>query len=456
VDAGTKTLEAFDVEKVWQDAVELLGRVGLKVQNAEILRRLSGRLPVVGGWVRFGRDVLERYADELRSRAAAPAQPDDDRITIFNSSLNYSYLDPATGRCRSYDRQAVVRHTRLALQLRREGLLAGGVTGYPRDVPPRMQLLMPTYYDCVYNPSPAIHSVIHDAAQFRYLLEIGELFGIPVGLGTELVSPMKFVGDSIDLAFEYVERDMPVSVDPMPILGITAPMDWHLGYAQSVAENMGSYAIFRSAGFTRVSFPSFRLFVPNMRAGMIYFSSPLHLAALLARRKVREFFGARTHFAELLLVAAKRPDAQAAAEKMAGCLLGRMHGFSLLEGAGGLWLDAIFSPVQLLIDVEICNYVNSIRADFAPRGGDAVEAVRRGVEAGSFFDDPLTLNRFEDFIWRPRLFDLAPPSGRGDGDLAERARRIADAKADEYDYELAGPKRQELERIMARAAKELS
>lgn len=450
---------ALDVQRIWADAVKLLDQVGLKVENSKILAHLAGKLPVVDGWVRFPPDVCEHFAAEIRRLAAeesaSAASADDGRIVLSTSWLNYSFLD-ATGRRLPYDRQAVVRHTKLAFRLKQLGVLAGGVTGYPRDVPPRMQLLMPTYYDCLYNPTPHLHSVLHEAAQLRYLAEIGELFGLPLHIGTELVSPMKFVGDSTDIAFEFLGRDLTVFLDPMPILGVTAPMDWHLGFAQSVAENIGSYAIFRLAGFARVAMPTFRLFAPNMRAGMVYFSSPRHLPALLARRKVRAFFGLRTDSAEGLLVTAKQPDAQAAAEKMAACLLAATHGFRHLGGAGSLWLDEVFCPEQLLIDVEIARYVNAMRADFAPRSRDAVEIIGRGLAAGSFFEDDLTLDAFEDFIWRPELFDLAPPGPGGGASLTSRARDQAEALADEYDYELTGPKREQLERIMARAAAELT
>jgi trimethylamine:corrinoid methyltransferase-like protein len=273
-----------------------------------------------------------------------------------------------------------------------------------------------------------------------------------------MISPLRFGGASVRVAFEWLDRDpdLAIGIDPMPNLGVTAPADWHLGWAQSVAENMGSYILFREAGFEHVGLPSFRLFVPNMRVGTTYFSSPKHLAALLIRRKVREFFGLATSSAEFTLVTAKRPDAQAAAEKMAGAMLGRVYGFPYLEGAGGLWMDDLFSPVQLMVDLEICNYVNSLDVDLASPARDPLEVMERGLAGGGFLSDPLTLDAFEDFIWRPGLFDLSPRGGWTGPLVHERAAEIARAKAAQYTYELADERREELERIMARARRALA
>lgn len=115
----------------------------------------------------------------------------------------------------------------------------------------------------------------------------------------------------------------------------------------------GASRILRECGVEKVLPPRFRLFVPNMSTAMCYHSSPLHIAILLAQRKIYEFSGMETSFGELLMVTSKVPDQQAAMEKIAGCLLGRTYGFTTLEGAGGLWMDEIFSPQQLILDIEI-------------------------------------------------------------------------------------------------------
>jgi hypothetical protein len=449
----------FDVEAVWRDACRILEGVGLLVLNPAICDRLAGALPCAGNRVRVPEGLTCRYLEEIRDRAGGQASPPPGTpVTISNSCLNVSYLDPDTDENRPYDTATVIEHTKLALRMAQEGLLRGGPTGVPQDVPPRLQFVTCAYLDAVYSPEPRPFVLALDAEQLEFLLQVADLFGLPHVLGTEMISPLRFGGASVDVAFEWLdrERDLIVGIDPMPNLGVTAPADWHLGWAQSVAENMGSYIVFRQAGFEHVGLPSFRLFVPNMRVGTTYFSSPKHLAALLTRRKVRAFFGLATSSAEFTLVTAKRADAQAAAEKMAGAMLGRLYGFPHLEGAGGLWMDDVFSPVQLIVDLEICNYVNSLDPRLVAPAWDVLEVMERGLAEGGFLSDPLTLDAFEDYVWRPGLFDLSPRAGWAGPSVHDRARDIAQARAAEYAYELTDERREELERIMARARRVLT
>jgi trimethylamine:corrinoid methyltransferase-like protein len=337
-----------------------------------------------------------------------------------------------------------------------EGLLGGSVAGIPQDVPAEMQFLMAHYIDCVFSRHPNGWCLMHSEAVMRYFFKIAEVMGFRKSIGTEMISPLKFMGQSIDLAIDFGGKDVAVGIDPMPILGVTAPADWHMAWAQSVAENMGSYIIFRECGLEQVDPPSFRLFLSNPVACTTYFSSPQHIIALLARRKVREFFGLATTGAELLLVASKAPDQQAAMEKMAGCLLGKLCGFSYLEGAGGLWLDEIFSPQQLLIDVEIKHYVEGVAADLNGPAQDIVAVMKEGIRTGGFLEADLTLDRFKQFVWKSKLFDLGSRgSWKGDHQtLLSKTARLSEEKISAYTYELTDNRREALDAVLAQAKNE--
>lgn len=215
--------------------------------------------------------------------------------------------------------------------------------------------------------------------------------------------------------------------------------------------------MFRERGIERVRPPSFRLFPANPMACVSYFSAPENIFALLARRKVRAHFGLATTNAESLLVTSKAPDAQAAMEKTAGCLLARMHDFTEVQGAGALWMDEIFSPQQLMIDLEIAAYVAAMSVAVGGAAPDAVEAMREALRTGSFLDADLTLERFAHSGQKAGLFDLRA-RGAWDGDaqtLLRKAAVAAEEKAAAYAYELGGERREALERIMARARAEM-
>ncbi len=449
-------LDDLNIDRIWSDALRILGEVGLQIDD-KVLQALAGRLPLREGRVLFPRDLVEAYAAEIRQRfGTAEPSPPAGRTTIFNSSLNLYWLDPVDGRIKPHDVQSVARNTRLLGQMTDEGLMTGAAAGVPQDVPAEMQFLMTHYIDCLYTRHPDSWSLMHSERVMRYIFEIADVMGLRRSIGTEMISPLRLMGQSVDLAIEFCKTGVSVGIDPMPILGVTAPADWHMAWAQSVAENLGCYIVYRECGIEQVGAPSFRLFLANPATCTTYFSSPQHIIALLTRRQVRAFFGLSTPWAELMLVTSKVPDQQAAMEKMAGCLLGKLYGFASLEGAGGLWMDEIFSPQQLLIDVEIRRFVQGIAADLCPGTQDIVAVMREGARRHSFLATDLTLDRFREFMWRSSLFDLrARASWSGDQQsLLNKAAQIAAQKAAAYTYELTGDRRQALDAIMARAKQE--
>ena len=451
-------LSSFNPSLVWENALRILSEIGFAVESETVRRKISGQLREKGGRVCFPREIVEHYAEELRRKSAAERRPPDGKpgeLSLFNIGLSSYWFDPAAQSIRPYDTATMVKHTKFVYQMARERSFVPNVVGYPLDVPPRIQFLTLYYLHCLYNPGVGAFCLANTLDEMRFNLEIAGVLGVQPVFGTEMISPLKFMGGSIDIAFALYRDGMAVSVDPMPIIGVTAPMDWHAAWGLSVAENIGCYVIFRLCGVADVR-PTFRLFPPNMTAGMTYFSSPKHLAAMLTRRAVREFFGMATDGAEFLLVTSKAPDQQAAIEKTAGCLAAATHGFRYLEGAGSLWIDEVFSPQQLLIDLEIRDFVHAMRADLAPSGLNAIDEISRGVEAGSFLSTDCSLDHFEDFIWRPRLFDLGPRAAWDRRALLSRVKPQIEEKAAQYEYELGGVKREEIERIMERARKKLS
>jgi len=451
------SVERLDIDRIWSGAVKVLGEIGLEIANDDLAKALAGKLPLKDSRVLIPADVAEHYADEIRSRFGGPLDVAPvGRPVLHNLPLNPYWLDPADGRIKPNDTATVIRNSRLLCQLTDEGSVCGSVAGVPSDVPAEMQFLMVHYLACIYSRHPGSWSLMHTRRAMEYIFEVADVMGLAKSVYAESISPLKFTGQSVDLAIEAGRDGVTVGIDPMPVLGVTAPADWHMAWSQSVAENIGSYVLFRECGIENVQAPSVRLFLSNPSASTPYFSAPQHIIALLMRRKVREFFGLATVGGELMLVAAKAPDVQAAAEKMAGCLLGKVYGFGHIEGAGGLWLDEVFSPQQLVIDAEIGRFVASMDVNVAEPTGDIVSVIESGLVTGGFLDADMTLDRFKEFAWAPELFDLAT-RGSWNGDhqtLLKRAAGIARDKADAYTYELTDHRREALDAIIARARAE--
>ena len=455
------TATQLDTQRVWDDAVRVLDEVGLEIGGEVLPRAVEGVFPIEQGRVRIAPDIANEYADEIRERFGGPTEVEPVRAPrLYNLPLNPYWLDPSDGQIKPNDLDTVIRNTKLVYQVASEsdGLVGPSVAGVPQDIPAEIQFLMVYATECIYAPHPGAWGLMHSRRSMELIFEAADIMGAGKMVCAEPISPLRFGGQSVDLAIEAGREGIPVTVDCMPVLGVTAPADYHMAWSQSVAENLGAYILLRACGVERVGAPSFRLFLPNPSAMTPYFSAPQHVAVLCMRRAVRAIFGLPTDGGEVMLVASKAPDAQAVMEKAACCALAKAHGFKHLEGAGMLWIDEVFSPQQLMIDVEIARFVSATDVSIAPPSGDIVSAVRDGLDAGSFLGSDLMLERFREFAWDAELSDLGP-RGSWQGDhttLLNRAAELARAKAAAYTYELSDHRRDAMDALIARATSEFT
>lgn len=422
-----------------------------------ITSRIGHSLCLRNGRAFFPREVTDHYFEELRAKfAQAPLEP-FPFLTLEVSQWHSNYRDPYTGETKLWDRESLRTHEKALRQVGRvDPHLYVHTPGYPQDVSPELAPLESQYLEFLYSPAPEL-KMVQGVAAHRHRIEMARIMGMHHQFAAQTASPLHFGGNTIDVVFELFEPGMSVLIDTMPCVGVSAPSDWQSAWALDVAENLGAYIIFRLCGISDV-WTQFRLFAPNMATGLVYFTSPNALSALMMRDRMRRFFGLReTRRSELNLVVSKAPDQQAAAEKMAGCMMGALWGFDVIEGAGALYLDEVFSWEQFWVDVEIRDYVANMLRPVPPRTvADTVTAVREGVEAGTYLDTDQTLTAYEGFTWRPRLFDVGSRQGWTDRPFLATG-RIPDLRefAAAYDYELADERREQIERVMAVARKEL-
>ncbi|MHB1453829.1 MAG: trimethylamine methyltransferase family protein [Saccharofermentanales bacterium] len=446
-------IDGFDAARAYEGAKKLLAEVGILVLNKKILVLAAKRLSIRDGRVYFAPDVVDDYVENKIRYKGEPEKVDDTAgsLDLYNSGVNCRYIDAETGEAHPFDTPSLIEHTKFIRQLGVEGRFHGGTPGYALDVHPEIQFLNTYYVDILYNPDPGSFSLCASARSMRYQIEMAEIMGQKQSFCVEPLSPMRLIGDSVDITVALCEPGMVAIVDPLPAIGVTAPMDWHAAWAQTMAENISACILLDMLGIR--CFPTFRLFVPNMSTGMTYFSSPHALKGLLIRRKVKEFFGYTERNGELLLVTAKQPDQQAAAEKMAGCVAGAIHGFRYLEGAGNLDVDNLFCARQLMIDLEIRDFVRAMLSGTSFSAGiDIVQEVRDGIKAGGYLQSDLTLDNWRDFMWQPKLFDVG---GTQATSIIGRAAKVSFKEtAASYQYELGGNRREQVERLMARARQE--
>jgi len=452
-------VEKLDPCRIHSAALRLLEKVGMQVSRAELRDRLatSSGLRIVGDRVHFSREVVEEFANELRSRPVPPPR-DEGPLVVFCSRLPFFFVDPEDGEMKPFTVPILKQYTRLVDSLRADGF-EGSVPGWPQDVSPHLRPVVQYYIECRYSRGAHYPGIAAEPKIIDCLRRIAGVMGHSFSVGVETFSPLALGGNSLDSALHYQSEIEAVGLDPMPILGVTAPLDWEAGWAQSVAENLGAGTALRLLGFKRVS-PSFRLFPASMKSSMIAFGSAEYLTALLTRWKVRQFYHTPRGCAESMMTSAKLPDEHAAAEKAALTALTTTAGWRRVEGAGMLFADEIFSPQQLVIDLEIRDYIEkSLRGGPASTGQgdrtieDICQLVSQGLGGSGFLDAPNTLEHWREFYRLPSLFCQ---TSRAQWETKRRklldvAWEFARARGASHSYELTGAKLAQLDRILVEA-----
>lgn len=452
-------VEELKPEPIREGAIRLLSEIGMAVPSEEVARRLQA----AGARVEKGRlycppEAVSDFMD--RQKGAAAAEPAEQSLALESGSHCLYEFCPSARAIKPLTLASLERWTRLVGALRAEGVLTGAYCpGTPADVPPSLAPLWQQFIGARFLPDPPIYA--YSPKYAPYASAMAEVLDKEIAIGVHPISPLVLGGDELDLALRLLDEGKlkTTGVAPMPVMGVTAPLDWTAAWAQALAEAVGTGLALEMLGLERVWVLA-ALYVADMQNGAFVFGAPEHALITLAEAKVnREILGNLRRGAKAIDTTAKEPGAQAAIEKTAHTLTALLGGYRTLNCVASLAVDEIFSPEQLFIDLDIVAHCWRIARGIERRfcADEVVPLVREGIESQQFLTAQATLERFRDFYLVPATFDrrstaswLARPIPQLD-----RARDLAQAKIDAYQYELDEDRQRALREIIARAAVEL-
>jgi trimethylamine--corrinoid protein Co-methyltransferase len=452
-------LSQEDIQRIHEEALSLIERVGLRVPHEPTLRRIAGQdgVAIAGDRVRFKPDLVERaikaqwYPDQIVDRDFA----------VNAGAYEMHVTDLESGAIRQATHRDLVNLTKLAHSL--------GMTGSspvrPLDLPPMLQEL--AMYKVSWEYSDRRPGGIFDANPIStpkaadYVYEMAQAAGKFFSLGLWIVSPFVATTEELEIIEHFRGRGIPLWVATMPVAGTTAPVFMPGAYLQSVAELLAGlaliYLLAEGAPIYCSIIDSIRAYPFDMRYATFVYGSPEDLLATLIQIQLNAFYGIPV-VAKSLLTTSKQPDAHAAAEKSAHTLAAALAGARIFTCAGLLAVDEIFSAEQLVIDHEIVQYAKRVCQGYDLTDETlAVAAIEEVGPGGHFLEHDTTLANYRRATWEPALFthaSLRQWQEKGSPLVADRAREIARQRIAAHDYELEAEKRRDLEAIYQRAARE--
>ena len=403
-----------ELRAIEDTALRILEEVGVEIRHAELAARARSRgFQFQNSHVRLPRRQVFAFIEETRRggrarrRHGVPPATGPATLSLGVSSYPQHVHDPETDQIVPFPSARLVETTKLVAMLRDRGL-SPAVPGCPVDVPPPLQPLL-QYRIAVENipgtPGPVDAKHVES---LPYIMEMADAVGEPIrSLPIYVFSPLRPGGESLSAVMAFESRLDSIVVAGMPAAGCTAPVRPAEGFALAAAEVIGSALILRECLSIEVGW-AISLYPFDLRGMAMSVGSPESLLFQAASSEVDAHFRGTEWWPAVgsIHTLAKQAGPQAAAEKMSIMLAGALWGARDFGSAGALSLDELFSPVQLLVDIEVKDHVERLISGLDT--GCDVEACLRDVQDGiehGFVGLERTLDRYQHLYWHPGLFE---------------------------------------------------
>ena len=397
------------INQIRDGAISILSEIGVKLGRRELVDKLAEKgFSTSGNFVRIDKKTALRKIESQKSGDTPPEKTGEKTLYAYSSHYanTYENIDGSFSEITAESNAAMGRFVANAAKIWPN--LGVACPGNPQDMRPELRFLRQKVNSLIWceNYWPF---EFYSMKTTPYVMALGEAAGRPInGTAIYVGSPLNISGESFDIALEYCDKFKWVGVSSMPSFGASTPLNLIAAYAQTLAETVGGAIIYEALTGVRASY-SANLFPFDFYDMSLPFGTPENLLLqwtnkeLAARINGGEYWGpdsADIH------TNAPRCGIQACVEKASLSMAGAMLGATRFIGCGTLAMDELFSPAQLLLDLEMLGHVEKI-ANGMPNenfDGDLLAEVRGGLENSYILSDR-TLDNMHGYIWKPSFFN---------------------------------------------------
>lgn len=461
---STEYFTSGQIEWIIDNAARLLEEVGIAVKNSEYRERLGKMgFKTEGDRIKIDRCRFNAQLEQARAMCDANFTPQKHRPFITHiSAYSNTYEKHDTGAFEPITDISNQKTGRFVNHLTKlyPGLFSN-CPGHPLDVPADLQFLRQALNSYIWCEGfRCMEPVSLKTAQYQF--EICEVMGTPYeSLPIYLASPLIVAGESFDIVMQNAHRLKSIWVGSMPSLGAVTPLNIPGAYAQSIAETLGCAVLVQELTGLPADFGN-SIFSFDFYATSMPFGTPEKLVLEFMNIEVwSKIRGQKIHVGSIdIHTNAPRAGIQAAVEKATLTMAGAMNGAQHFHTVGTIGMDEVFSPLQLVLDMEMLTHVEKIMegipvCDF---DGDFIEEVRQGIKS-SYMQSDRTLDNYKEYNWHPRFFNRASFEAFVSEDLKDAEQKARDLVTDlmnrEPAWKLDELRVREIEALYAKAEKSL-
>jgi len=437
-----------EVTGLHERSLEILERVGVTTSNLGLLETMAEAGQVVDRDARrirfdpaFVEEVLRRSPSRYTLAARDPALDlplDGSGGYLATDGCPADVIDLDTGERRPGTKLDLERITLLADALPQIAFHWQPVSANDAPVPVR-----PIHETHAQLPNTTKHIQQMTAIDPFNALGIVEMARVVAGGSEALrarpivsnfqcsISPLHWDDGPVECIRVFAEAGIPVGICAMPLAAASAPLSIAGMVALANAEILSGIAILQTlAPGTPTMHISYAATIDLASGGINTAWAGEEIFSAMANTQLARRYDI-PYSVWAFAPGAKRPDWQAGVQAgLSGMALALSPGH-LINGAGSLYDDVVYSPVELVLDAELFEMLVRFAEGFPFAAEDvAVDTIAEVGPGGHFLDRPHTLANMRAF-WRESVMDRSTweaweTAGRPDptGAAAERARAL--------------------------------
>ncbi len=403
-------LEPSALERIVDEAMDILKEVGVFVENQEALQLLGdagAKADPAQNRVHIPSDLVDRCLQTAPAHIQVYGRNGeltldlrDDNIHFDPGSVALRIFDPQQGQPRDAVTADLVNLARLVEEL--PHFRAQSTALLSADVPQEMADRYRLYIALAHCTKPVITGTFAKEG-FGVMLEMlavvrgGEehLRDKPLAIFDCCPSPpLKWSDLTCQSLIDCARSGIPAELVSMPLTGATSPVTLAGAVVQHTAENLSGIVIHQLA---RSGAPIIYGGSPScfdMRKGTSPMGAVETMMIDMAYSQVGKHLNLPTH-AYMALSDAKSLDAQAGLETGMGAILAALAGINMVSGPGMLDFESCQSLEKLVMDNEICGMAYRLVDGIALREEPlALNILKKVGQVDHFLTDPHTLQWF--------------------------------------------------------------
>ncbi len=454
-----------DIEKFHREALKVLQKIGLAVENDTALQALTrAGLKVEGSRVFFEPQLVDEQLESnykaVLGRMPAPDHSTEDKLVMGVGDLPQYYLNPYTGKTELMTVKGLIQATKF-LESVKSDTVWSMVPGVPRDVPHQLQAVTEYYIGAEYCSNGGNIDTLYPEAAVPYLFEMASAMGRPFsGGGMFTISPLKIGGFEFNTIIKHIDFFDHFYISSLPTMGVGSPIYPDISWVVSIAEVVGAAIVLHLLSGGKPAMISAGMFPFDLHSLAVMGGSPEYVLMEYGRDVITKRYNPYATYTHTVTTMAKAPGLQAGVEKGYGAGFAVAMGCRNLAGAGLLSFDDIFSPEQAVVDMEMRDMLQRlIKRTAPPPETEWMGIIEEGLQGG-YLNTEATLNHYREIYYFPKIFNRSTLhtflSQGGEGSLEDRLRGIVIDKIENHSYRPPRDQIQTVRRIFRDAWRKLS